>query len=134
VDFIDKKPEHIIHDLMVCEFYVQLKEHGCKILKFQHRVKIGGVIPDAFVSIKTKDGKLKQFFVEVQRSGSIDMCTDKYKKLYTGGEWKDYVVKDEFPTVLVVSDLKGLTKYKDFKVIKIGTKYKDFSKIILGGA
>lgn len=125
--YLDKKPKHLVHELIGTSFYVALVNAGYDIIRFARNKKIGNCIAD-IVIITEFESKEKVFFVEVQRHfNHITKCTDKYKSLYYSSDWKD--IFSEFPTVVVISDLKYLPRYKEFEVIKLKTDFSDLSKL-----
>ena len=126
--YIDSKPKHLVHELIGTSFYVALSNLGFNIIRFMRNKKIGNCIIDIIV-IAEIDGTEDVFFVEVQRHfNHITKCTDKYKELYYSNTWKD--VFDEFPKVVVVSDMKYLPRYSEFEVLKIKTDCSDISKLM----
>ena len=126
--YIDSKPKHLVHELIGTSFYVALANTGYHILRFIRNKKLGNCIIDIIV-IAERNGIEDVFFVEVQRHfNHITKCTDKYKDLYYSNEWKE--VFEEFPKVVVVSDMKYLPRYSEFEVLKIKTDCSDINKLL----
>jgi hypothetical protein len=126
--YIDSKPKHLVHELIGTSFYVALSNLGFNIIRFMRNKKLGNCIIDIIV-IAEINGSEEVFFVEVQRHfNHITKCTDKYKELYYSNTWKE--VFEDFPKVVVVSDMKYLPRYSEFEVLKIKTDCSDISKLI----
>lgn len=125
--YIDSKPKHLVHELIGTNFYVALSNMGYNIIRFTRNKKLGNCIIDIIV-IAEIDGIEEVFFVEVQRHfNHITKCTDKYKELYYSNIWKE--VFEDFPKVVVVSDMKYLPRYSEFEVLKIKTDCSDINKL-----
>lgn len=130
VYYIDSKPRYLIHELIGTTFYVSLINLGYEIIRFARTKKIGNCIADLII-VAQRDNVEEVFFVEVQRNfNHITKCTDKYKELYYSGIWRD--VFEEFPKVVVVSDMKYHPRYKEFEVLKIKTDCSDINLLIKG--
>ena len=126
--YIDSKPKHLVHELIGTSFYVALSNLGFNIIRFMRNKKLGNCIIDIIV-IAEINGSEEVFFVEVQRHfNHITKCTDKYKELYYSNTWKE--VFEEFPKVVVVSDMKYLPRYSEFEVLKIKTDCSDINKLL----
>jgi hypothetical protein len=126
--YIDSKPKHLVHELIGTSFYVALSNLGFNIIRFMRNKKLGNCIIDIIV-IAEINGSEEVFFVEVQRHfNHITKCTDKYKELYYSNTWKE--VFEDFPKVVVVSDMKYLPRYSEFEVLKIKTDCSDISKLL----
>ena len=126
--YIDSKPKHLVHELIGTSFYVALSNLGYNIIRFMRNKKLRNCIIDIIV-IAEINGTEDVFFVEVQRHfNHITKCTDKYKELYYSDVWKE--VFEEFPKVVVVSDMKYLPRYGEFEVLKIKTDYSDINKLL----
>ena len=126
--YIDSKPKHLVHELIGTSFYVALSNTGYHILRFIRNKRLGNCIIDIII-IAERNGIEEVFFVEVQRHfNHITKCTDKYKELYYSNEWKE--VFEEFPKVVVVSDMKYLPRYSEFEVLKIKTDCSDINKLL----
>ena len=126
--YINNKPKHLVHELIGTTFYVALTNLGYNIIRFIRNKKIGNCITDIIV-IAEFDGMEEVFFVEVQRNfNHITKCTDKYKELYYSDSWKE--VFEEFPKIVVVSDMKYHPRYQEFEVLKIKTDCTDISKLL----
>ena len=126
--YINNKPKHLVHELIGTTFYVSLTNLGYNIIRFIRNKKIGNCITDIIV-IAEFDGMEEVFFVEVQRNfNHITKCTDKYKELYYSDSWKE--VFEEFPKIVVVSDMKYHPRYQEFEVLKIKTDCSDINKLL----
>lgn len=70
VYYLDKKPSKktIRHDLLITQFYVELKKLNFEILSFEKTPIYKGFRPDAIVEFKTDKNQVKKVFLEVQLS------------------------------------------------------------------
>ena len=70
VYYLDKKPSKktIRHDLLITQFYVELKKLNFEILSFEKTPIYKGFRPDAIVEFKTDKEQVKKVFLEVQLS------------------------------------------------------------------
>lgn len=70
VYYLDKKPSKktIRHDLLITQFYVELKKLNFEILSFEKTPIYKGFRPDAIVEFKTGKNQVKKVFVEIQLS------------------------------------------------------------------
>lgn len=103
-----KKPSKRIlqHDLMISEFIKKLYLAHIEVIDIERSTMVGKVIPDAIIKIKTSNGGVKRILIEVQLSGKLENCIDKYKGfkkevLEHKRDWKS------MPRLIVVSDLEG---------------------------
>lgn len=97
--YLDKCPSRkaIRHELLITQFYVELKKLNFEILSFEKTPIYKGFIPDAIIKFRKKDGSIKHLFLEVQLSKhSI------YEKYYNINPDKDpsipnilYVITDK---------------------------------------
>ena len=78
VYYLDKKPSKktIRHDLLITQFYVELKKLNYEILSFEKTPIFNGFIPDGIVTFKTDKNQVKKMFLEVQLSKHD--CISKY--------------------------------------------------------
>lgn len=106
--YSDKKPNQRIlrHDLVVTDLVSELISNGAEILHLDRNVVIGEVISDAFIIIR-KDNLKRAFLVEVQLSGKLTDCTDKYNNLDTIREFAESNGLNTMPKLLIVSNLRG---------------------------
>ena len=70
VYYLDKAPKkaHLKHELLITQFYVELKKLNFEILYFEKTPIFNGFIPDGIVEFKTDKGQVKKVFLEVQLS------------------------------------------------------------------
>ena len=70
VYYLDKCPpkKTIEHELLITQFYVELKKLNFEILSFEKTPIYKGFIPDAIVEFKTDKNQVKKVFLEVQLS------------------------------------------------------------------
>ena len=91
--YLDKPPKKSIikHELLVTEFIVQLVKLGHEHLEVDKAPIYRGIKPDLVVKMRTKDGRNRVVFLEVQLS-KHDTIT-KYFNLYSG----------EIPAILYIA-------------------------------
>lgn len=82
--YLDKPPKKSIikHELLITQFVVELSKLGLDILEVGKGQIYRGIRPDLIVRIRTKAGKDRVVFVEVQLSKHD--CITKYFNLYEG--------------------------------------------------
>ena len=70
VYYLDKKPSKktLRHELLITQFYVELKKLNFEILSFEKNIIYKGFRPDAIVEFKTDKEQVKKVFLEVQLS------------------------------------------------------------------
>lgn len=128
-----KKPSKRLlqHDLMISEFIKKLYLAHIEVLDIERSCSIGKVIPDALITIVTAKGGIKRLLVEVQLSGKLENCVDKYhgfrkEILEYRRDWK------VMPRLIVISDLEGkrINTVGNMKVRYISTEIEDIRKII----
>ncbi len=68
--YLDKCPskKNIRHELLITQFYVELKKLNYEILSFEKTPIYRGFKPDAIVEFKTDKQQVKKVFLEVQLS------------------------------------------------------------------
>lgn len=117
--YSDKKPNPRIlrHDLYVTDLATKLIKSNIEILTLDRNVVIGNIISDSFIVIR-KDNVRRAFLVEVQLSGKLSDCTDKYKDLDIIREFAEIQGLNIMPRLLIISNLKGSIKTK-MKYIKL---------------
>lgn len=103
-----KKPNPRIlrHDLMVTDLLVSLINEGAEILHLDRNVVIEDIIADAFIIIR-KDNLKRAFLVEIQLSGKLTDCTDKYNNIDIIRDFAESKGLNTMPKLLIVSDLRG---------------------------
>lgn len=76
--YLDKKPSKrtLKHDLLITQFYVELKKLNFEILSFEKTPIYKGFKPDAIIEFKTNKNQLKKVFLEAQLSKHD--CISKY--------------------------------------------------------
>ncbi len=113
VYYNDKKPNQRIlrHDLYITDLVLALLNMGVEIISLDRNVVIDNVISDAFIVTRYNNLK-RSFLVEVQLSGKLSDCTDKYKNLDTIKNFMESQNLNTLPKLLVISDLKGPIKTK----------------------
>ena len=80
--YLDKPPlrRNITHELLISQFVVELTKLGLDILEVGKGQIYRGIRPDLIVRIRTKAGKERMIFLEVQLSKHD--CVSKYFNLY----------------------------------------------------
>ena len=70
VYYLDKAPKkkNLKHELLISQFYVELKKLNYEILSFEKTPIYRGFRPDAIVEFKTDKNQVKKVFVEIQLS------------------------------------------------------------------
>ena len=65
VYYLDKPPKkkNLRHELLISQFYVELKKLNYEILSFEKTPIFNGFIPDAIVTFKTDKNKVKKVFL-----------------------------------------------------------------------
>ena len=78
VYYLDKAPKkkNLKHELLISQFYVELKKLNYEILSFEKTPIFNGFIPDGIVTFKTDKNQVKKMFLEVQLSKHD--CISKY--------------------------------------------------------
>lgn len=68
--YLDKCPpkKTLRHELLITQFYVELKKLNFEILSFEKNIIYRGFRPDAIVEFKTDKQQVKKVFLEVQLS------------------------------------------------------------------
>ena len=84
VYYLDKAPakKSVKHELLVTEFVVKLVKLGHELLEVEKTPIYRGIKPDLVVKMRTRDGRERVVFLEVQLS-KHDTIT-KYFNLYSG--------------------------------------------------
>ena len=82
--FLDRPPsrKNIAHELLISQFIVELSKLELDILEVDKGQIYRGIKPDLMVRIRTKAGKERMIFREVQLSKHD--CVTKYCNLYRG--------------------------------------------------
>lgn len=93
VYYLDKPPKKSIikHELLISQFLVELTKLGLDILEVGKGQIYRGIRPDLIARIRTKAGKERMIFLEVQLSRHN--CIEKYYNLYDG----------EIPAILYIA-------------------------------
>lgn len=113
VYYNDRKPNPRIlrHDLVVTDLVVSLINEGAEILHLDRNVVIGDIISDAFIIIRKENIK-RAFLIEIQLSGKLTDCIDKYKNLDHIRDFAEEHGLNNMPRLLIISNLKGDIKTK----------------------
>lgn len=76
--YLDKKPSKrtLEHDLLITQFYVELKKLNFEIISFEKTPIYKGFKPDAIIEFKKQNGETRKLFLEVQLSDHD--CISKY--------------------------------------------------------
>ena len=111
VYYTEKKPNPRIlrHDLYVTDLVVALKKYGAEIISLDRNVVINNIIADGFIIIK-KDNIKRAFLIEIQLSGKLNDCTDKYKDIDAIRDFAEKEGLNTLPRLLIVSNLNGDVK------------------------
>lgn len=111
VYYNDKKPNQRIlrHDLYVTDLVTELLDSNVEIINLDRNVVVGDIISDAFMTLKYNNLK-QHFFVEIQLSGKLSDCADKYNNLNAITEFANVKGINILPKLLIISNLKGEIK------------------------
>lgn len=120
VYYNDRKPNPRIlrHDLVVTDLATEFIKNGSEILHLDRNVVIEDIIADAFIIIR-KDNLKRAFLVEVQLSGKLADCTDKYNNIDTIRDFAESKGLNTMPKLLIVSDLRGDTIRTKLKYVHL---------------
>lgn len=91
----------------------------------------GKIRSDAFTVFTLENAKNRyQYFIEVHLSNN-DPKLEKYDALYDTKEVQQYLNREVFPRILLISDRQVVHNVKSSKVIQLNTKLDEFASIIL---
>lgn len=78
VYYLDKPPrkKNLKHELLVSQFVTELFKQGHEIIEVGKAPIFKGIIPDAIIKFKKKNGSIKHLFLEIQLSKHD--CIEKY--------------------------------------------------------
>lgn len=118
VYYLDKAPakKSVKHELLVTEFVVQLVQQGHELLEVEKAPIYRGIKPDLVVKMRTKAGKERIIFLEVQLSRHN--CIEKYYNLYSG----------EIPAILYIVTENKLEQPK-IRNMRVVIDTLDFKKL-----
>jgi len=121
------------HRLIVLDVLANLHYQGFKVQTFEIEKEWmnGAIRSDAFtVFIFEKPKNRYQYFIEVHLSNN-DCNLEKYDVLYNTGEVQEYLGRNVYPRILLVTDREVKYKTKHCKVITLNTKLDEFASIVL---
>ena len=124
VYYLDKAPtkKNLKHELLISQFYVELKKLNFEILSFEKTPIYKGFRPDAIVEFKTDKGQVKKVFLEVQLSKhsiyekyyninpNNDDAIPKYLWVVTDKQQQEHQIRN---LRIIVDDLK-MNKLKNY--------------------
>lgn len=124
--YSDKKTHNKLlrHDMYITDLVTKLIDKNIEIVQLKRNVQIGNLISDAFLIIRYKDGNRiirRSYLVEVQLSGRINDCVEKYKDIDNIESIRNYILGENLqvmPRLIVISNLEGKVKC-ELKSIKI---------------
>ena len=93
-----KKPYKVTHDLLITEFYRELKLSS-NIISFVVEKQIGKIRPDAIFAFENRTQKLGLLEVEISNKG---FDYEKFETFYRSGIYKEYFPM--MPTVYVIGN------------------------------
>ena len=122
--YLDKCPSRktLRHELLITQFYVELKKLNFEILSFEKTPIYKGFRPDAIVEFKTDKNQVKKVFLEVQLSKhsiyekyyninpNNDDAIPKYLWVVTDQEQQQHSIRN---LRIIVDDLK-MNKLKNY--------------------
>lgn len=109
--YSNRKPNQRIlrHDLYITDLVTALMDLGITDIQLERNVVIGDIISDGFIIIRyKKNGRVfkRAFFIEVQLSGKLSDCMDKYN--YNIEALKEFALERDLqvmPRILLISDM-----------------------------
>ncbi len=124
VYYLDKAPKkkNLKHELLISQFYVELKKLNYEILSFEKTPIYKGFIPDGIVTFKTDKQQVKKVFLEVQLSQhsvyekyyninpNVDPNIPSYLWIVTDQEQQQHQIRN---LRIIIDDLK-MTKLKNY--------------------
>ena len=121
---ISKTSTKIPHFKEIANFYLSLLPYA-KPPIFEVEFKTGGgkgmIEPDAFMKWSGADGKLRAYFVEIQRSvytkKQMENKRDLYLKYKDSGLWKEHA--KFFPAIILVTDKKYNVDFSPLNVVQV---------------
>lgn len=123
------------HRIVILDILANLHYHGYNVQLFEIEKfwKDGEIRSDVFTvfTIENDNAKIRyQYFIEVHFTNH--RCNlEKYDELFETKEVQQYLKRDVYPRILLVTDRKLEYEVKHSSVIKLNTKLDDFSSIIL---
>lgn len=123
------------HRLIVLDVLANLHHQGFNVQKFEiEKVwQDGKIRSDAFTvfTIDNENAKNRyQYFVEVHLSNN-ECNLEKYDRLYETKEVQDYLGRDVYPRILLVTDRASGYGIEHSKIVRLNTKLEEFATIIL---
>lgn len=123
------------HRLIVLDVLANLHSNGFNIQEFQVEKfwQNGSIRSDAFTVFTLKNDNAKnryQYFIEVHLSNN-DLNLEKYDTLYETKEVQNYLGRDVFPRILLITDRNIEYYCNNSKVVKLNTKLDEFVSIAL---
>lgn len=130
-----KKPSKkiLFHNLTLIDFYTSVLSINVNVLDFKQPYSIGPIISDGYLKYKTTDGYIKRILIEVQRTGKLSDCVDKYNNI------KNIILNENIkwntiPTLVIVSDLAGdRPTLKHMRTKYINRDLKNVRNVLFGG-
>lgn len=123
------------HRLVILDILANLHHHGYNVQLFEIEKfwKTGEIRSDAFTvfTIENENAKIRyHYFIEVHFTNH--RCNlEKYDELYETKEVQQYLKRNVYPRILLVTDRNFEYDVKHSKIIKLNTKLDNFSSIIL---
>lgn len=121
------------HRLIVLDVLANLHYQGFKIREFEIEKfwQDGNIRSDAFaIFILENLNNRYHFFIEVHLSNN-DINLEKYDVLFETGEVQEYLGRNIYPRILLITDKDVEYNCKNSKVIKLNTKLDGFASIVV---
>lgn len=120
------------HSRILINLLAEMHYNGLnvEIFKTEKHWMGGKIKSDAFTIFKI-EGRRYHFFVEVHLSNNPSSL-ERYDDLYKTREVQEFLGKDFFPRVLLISDRNyNLSNLKYTKVVQLNTKLNPFASLLL---
>jgi len=121
------------HRLIALDVLANLHYQGFNVKTYEVEKfwQDGKIRTDAFTVFTLENTKNRyQYFIEVHLSNN-DPNLEKYDVLYKTKEVQEYLGRDVYPRILLISDMKVYYNIENSKVIQLDTKLNEFASIIL---
>lgn len=122
-----------MHRLLVLDVLANLHHQGFNIEKFEiEKEWLNGKIRSDAFAVFTLEGAKNRYYYFVEVHISNNYCNlEKYDALYKTNEVQEYLGRNVYPRILLVTDRNFNYNTEHCKVIKLNTKLDEFASIIL---
>ena len=118
-------PKQSEHRLKLIDVYITFsKTEKAEIEHFETEYSVGNLRADGYFEIGLHD-YIHLFFVEIHQFGMFNFA--KYELLYRNGDYKKY---NQFPSVIIVTDMKLTIPASSVNFIHLTSDMQDFNKKI----